>query len=295
MDKYFENCILCGSASITNMPRYQRDFLCRCSQCGFVFARKQPPPHELEKYYSEYSYDREYFVSPITIKRYREILQVLEPYRQTNRLLDVGCGNGIFLTVAAEMGWEVYGVELSGTGVQRCHEKGLSNVHKGVLADVASVLPKMDVAISIEVIEHIQSPVEELSLKRKVLRPGGAIYITTPNFNSLLRLYKREKSSDIAYPEHLSYYTPRTLKLLMERNGFATRRLECTGFSITQLRNTFAPEMQNPFTGSSTDEQVRVALEREGVMKYIKSLLNGVLNLTGTGNSLKGLFELSPP
>jgi len=75
----------------------------------------------------------------------------------------VGCGNGIFLTAARDMGWDVYGVELSVKAVERCHEKGLNNVYRGLLAEVATNLPLMDVAISVEVIEHIQTPFRKLA------------------------------------------------------------------------------------------------------------------------------------
>ena len=103
-----QQCPLCNSPEIKDLRRYQADHLVRCRNCHFVFSRVIPGPEELNALYSEYFYGEDYYVSPITLERYRKLVKEFETYRQHNRLLDVGCGNGQLLSVAREMGWECF-------------------------------------------------------------------------------------------------------------------------------------------------------------------------------------------
>jgi len=249
----FSNCILCGSAKIRDLPLYAKHYLCKCRSCGFVFSKKNPDKKELNDYYSKYSYTDSYYVSPITINRYKQILKSMDKYRSNNRILDVGCGNGIFLSVAKELGWDCYGLELSTAGVKYCKEKGL-NAYEGILKELYDKLPEFDIIVSIEVMEHINNPNEELALFYKKLRKGGAVYITTPNFNGLTRYLTKSNFDIVSYPGHLSYYTPKTLKKAFKRNGFSVKKVVTTGFSINRFLRSSSKNKENPYKAGSKDE-----------------------------------------
>ena len=88
------------------MPGYEIAYLTRCSDCGFVFSSRIPSTQELISYYE--GYGRNDYLSPITIKRYHEILDQFESSRKTNKLLDLGCGIGYFLEVAKQRGWDCF-------------------------------------------------------------------------------------------------------------------------------------------------------------------------------------------
>ena len=70
-----------------------------------VHTAIEPTPAELNQYYTNYPAVTE--LTEITRKRYLELLDRFEPFRKTNKLIDVGCGSGLFLQVAAERGWGV--------------------------------------------------------------------------------------------------------------------------------------------------------------------------------------------
>ena len=97
------------------------------------------------------------------------------------------------------------------TDIEICRKKGIS-MHKGVLNTENYEEESFDIITSFEVIEHINNPIPELKNFYKLLRKGGLVYLTTPNFNSLLRYRLKSEYNVICYPEHLSYYTPKTLK-----------------------------------------------------------------------------------
>jgi 2-polyprenyl-3-methyl-5-hydroxy-6-metoxy-1,4-benzoquinol methylase len=69
-----------------------------------------------------------------------------------------------------------------------------------------------DIVVLIEVIEHINNPLEMVRNIHKILRKGGLLYVTTPNFNSLERYLLKSNYNFISYTKHLCYYTKKIIK-----------------------------------------------------------------------------------
>jgi 2-polyprenyl-3-methyl-5-hydroxy-6-metoxy-1,4-benzoquinol methylase len=282
-----KNCILCGSGSIKKMKNYEKHHLVKCLSCKFVFCEPIPTELELEKHYENYG--RNDYLSPLTIKRYHEILDSFEPYRKTNKLIDVGCGIGYFLEEAKKRGWEVYGTEFTDEAIEICSKKGIK-MNKGVLTPNNYTSQEFDVITSFEVIEHINNPQEELAHFYKILRKGGLVYCTTPNFNSLLRYRLKEKYNVLCYPEHLSYYTPKTLKHVFEKEGFRTKSIKATGLSLTRLKTSKSTSNQELISKTSDDEIIRNRFENNVILKILKKSINWFLTVFGVGDALKGTF-----
>ena len=284
---HHSSCLICNSKNLESLPGYKATHLSKCGACSFVFAQAIPSMEELEKHYEGYS--RNDYLSPVTIKRYNELLDQMEPFRKTNKLLDVGCGIGYFLEVAKERGWEVYGTEFTDEAVTICTDKGI-HIQKGILDPNNYDSASFDVITSFEVIEHINNPIEELENFNSLLRKGGLVYITTPNFNSLLRYRLKEAYNVITYPEHLSYYTPRTLKRAFKQSGFTCKKIETTGISLTRLKTSQGKSDQAFISETSTDEQLRTSIETKWYLQLAKRIVNETLTLFGIGDSLKGWF-----
>lgn len=281
------HCLICSSPNLKVLPNFQKANLCKCGSCGFVFAQCIPTEQELIEYYD--GYGRNDYLSPVTIKRYHELLDKMEPYRKTNKLLDVGCGIGYFLEVAKERGWEVYGTEYTDKAIEICTGKGIE-MHQGKLDPDNYAPESFDVITSFEVIEHINNPVEEIENFKTLLRKGGIVYLTTPNFNSLLRHRLGERYDVITYPEHLSYYTPKTLKKLFCSHGFRKHRIQTTGISFTRLKTSKGETSQAFISATSDDEHLRTKIEEKAYLQLAKKIVNGTLTLFGVGDSLKGWF-----
>ncbi|MCS6967177.1 MAG: class I SAM-dependent methyltransferase [Cytophagales bacterium] len=282
------------------LPRYYpQHYLVQCQECHFVFAEKIPSPQELETYYE--GYGRDDYLSPITVKRYEELLKNWEKYRHTNRILDVGCGIGHFLQVAQTKGWQVHGTEVTDRAVELCTAKGIA-MKKGELNALWYPPESFDIITSFEVIEHINNPRQEVAKFYHLLRKGGIVYITTPNFNSALRFLLKERYNVIQYPEHLSYYTPATLEKLMQMSGFSKIWIRTTGISPMRLAcslqqskhsNSHSTLCQAPpvyVAPESPDERLRQSFENNRLMNFAKEGINSILSLLGVGDSIKGLF-----
>jgi 2-polyprenyl-3-methyl-5-hydroxy-6-metoxy-1,4-benzoquinol methylase len=252
--------------------------------------KEMPTLAQLDECYKNYSYDKAVFVSPITIKRYNEILDVFEKYRSTGRLLDVGCGVGLFLEVAITRGWEVYGTEYSERAVEICQSKGI-NMKRGALAAKDFGGLEFDVVTSFEVIEHISNPQEDMREVIALMRKGGLFYCTTPNFNALMRYYLKSDYDIIGFPEHLSYYTPSTLSFLCERMGLTTLKVKADGISLSRITRSISKDRKLAIVGKdSQDEKLRESMENNILLQGVKSLANAFFNTTGLGYALKGYF-----
>lgn len=253
---------------------------------------KIPTPEELNRHYSRYSYEGEETISPLTIKRYHELLDEFEPYRKTGRLLDVGCGRGWFLQEAQKRGWEVFGTEYSETAVALCRSSGIE-MHSGALKYNLYPEQHFDIITSFEVIEHINNPNEDLALISQFVRKGGLFYCTTPNFNSAMRYYLKTHYNVINYPEHLSYYTRKTLKFAVEKHGFECRKFLSTGISINRLKASKQSDEKHggASTASTTsDENLRNQMEQKWYLGLLKNVVNLLFTWTNTGLALKGYF-----
>ncbi len=283
-----KTCLICNSSSIYKLDEYYPTKpLVRCQNCAFVFMKPIPTQKELELFYSDYDYAEQGYLSELTIKRYHELLDEFEQYKQTKNILDVGCGRGWFLIEAQKRGWKVYGTEYSKKAIELCTAQGIE-MKQGVLR-ASDFKETFDVITSFEVIEHINNPVDEISQVSQLLRKQGLFYCTTPNFNSLNRYYLKSDYNVIHYPEHLSYYTKKTLKNLMKAHGFRPLKVLTTGFSFSRVKSSKG-EDEKLISAGSTDEKVRNKMESNLIFRFIKLTLNVLLNLTSSGMSLKGYF-----
>lgn len=270
------------------MDAYNAHQLSKCKKCSFVFMKRIPSKPALIDFY-ENDYSRTEFFSSITIKRYNEILDSFENFRKTNKILDVGAGNGFFLEIAKARGWEVHGTELTNQAVNVCSSKGI-NMNQGHLDEIHFESESFDVVTSFEVIEHINNPKIIVNEIYRILRQGGKCYITTPNFNSLLRYRLKEAYDVIEYPNHLCYFTKKTLRKLFQEEKFKIEQIKTTGISLTRIKTSKGKSNQEYVSETSDDEMFRHKIEKSKTLRSGKHFANWWLNLFSVGDSLKGTF-----
>lgn len=282
-------CLCCDSDQLQPLARFQSAHLVQCLACKFVFSELIPSNSELEEYYDS-DYDVTRYFSPITEKRYNDLLDQFESERKTNRILDIGAGYGFFLEAAKKRGWEVYGTEIADDAIAHCAQKGIS-LFKGPIESIDFGDLTFDVVVTIEVIEHLNTPNSFVQSIHRLLRPQGVFYLTTPNFDSILRYWLGDKYDVIGYPNHLCYYTPKTLRKLMKSNGFDDISTKTTGMSMTRIKTSKGKSDQDYVSETSDDEMLRYRIEKNAALRIAKNGINGGLNLLKVGDSLKGTFR----
>jgi len=178
------------------------------------------------------------------------------------RLLDVGCGDGGFLRVARAMGYQACGVEIDPAAAALARAQGFE-VHEGLL-EAAPVAPaSLDQVTLSHVIEHLHEPVVALERLRGWLRPGGRIWLQTPNVAGRGAQRYGADWRGLEAPRHLVLFGERSLRLALEGAGF--ERIELlppqldAAFYIAQSESIRAG--REPY---AVDKTGRRAARREG-------------------------------
>jgi 2-polyprenyl-3-methyl-5-hydroxy-6-metoxy-1,4-benzoquinol methylase len=143
------------------------------------------------------------------------------------RVLDVGCGEGVFTAELSGAGAEVVGIDVAEEPLRRARARHPELDLRLVDGEAAWSLPdaEFDVVWAGEVIEHVADTARWLSEVRRVLRPHGTLLLTTPAHDRLgmlrLALSRRELEEQLdPRGEHLRFYTKRTLEALLDDFGF---------------------------------------------------------------------------
>lgn len=281
-------CILCESSKLKKHKHYYAtDKLVVCNNCGMCFSENIPSEEELNAYYKVYSYENERY-SPITKQRYLTLMEEFEAYRKTNKILDIGCGSGYFLEVARSKAWEVYGTEYSEKAMELLQKKNIT-AHKGNLDAINYKDISFDIITSFEVLEHLAFPSEETIHAHHLLREGGLHYITCPNFKAISKSLSKEKWPIINYPEHLNYFTPKTLHQFFKKQGFTKEKIFTSGISLMRLKQS-KRNKTDVSSASNPDENFRCKVEKNIFYRIMYRTANFLLRISRKGDTIKAYY-----
>ena len=235
-----DRCLACGSHERSMLAmRYEfrgaRFPLVECRTCGIRFLAVQPAGKAFEQLYSAEYFQQDYRCGRSDNAYFDErafraeddgLLDAFAMLRPPGRLLEVGSAGGWLLKHAAERGWQVEGVEVSADGVAHARELGLTVFHGDLLA-AARPAASFDVVYLGDVLEHVPDCRSVLAEVRRVLAPGGFLYLRGPiTTHSLarslgLRLYALAGRTIVLRepPYHLWEFRPRPLERLCQSVG----------------------------------------------------------------------------
>jgi SAM-dependent methyltransferase len=225
-------CDLCGEQRIQPLFRVESRqrgrwvyHVVRCPECGFLYRNPGVRAERLgDLYEGEYG---EFLTGAYARKRkrrYKAVMRAFSPLfarGEGRRLLDFGCGAGLFLDVAHRRGFDCYGVDLSEDSIERARERpsGARTWH-GTPRDVPEIAAGGFHVVTLwSVLAHLAEPVRDLRMVRELLAPDGVALILTVNANSLLLKARRERWNGFT-PNHLKFFSPTTLPLLLRAAGF---------------------------------------------------------------------------
>jgi SAM-dependent methyltransferase len=191
--------------------------LYRCRFCGSVFQHPFPSQEDIAAFYpQQYWWSNRTNGKSLTAGLMRRLEQCYRGWvnkghvrflercarqrRSGRSLLDIGCGNGTFMHLARAHGFIAHGMDIS--------EQALA-----IARDVTLV----------HVLEHLRQPEEALRSIRTLIAPGGSMIIQVPNAASLQARLFRGRWYGLDVPRHIINFTPKSLKLLLERTGYEIR------------------------------------------------------------------------
>lgn len=252
-------CLVCGSAEAGRVYRITRFHVLRCRSCQQVYLWPLLDEQEVQELFVDlystgegsvpelrdyYGYCYEDTPDNPLVQLYERWLARIEERHAPGRLLDVGCGTGLFLAVARRRGWQTFGVDECADALRHARDHFDLDVRQGSFETLGLEGKTFDAVTMWDIIEHARAPIELLRTVRTHLAPGGVVGISTPNRRSILdvvagSLY-RLSLGRITRPlekfyieQHFLYFDPESLSAALERAGLRMVGLER---ELTDLR-----------------------------------------------------------
>jgi SAM-dependent methyltransferase len=296
-------CQVCGNQTSTAGTRDGYHYR-RCSACSHLFVTNLPSPEKLRDVYARYSYDVSHLAAlpPVVLQRAGEIADDLAPFRRTGRVLDVGFGAGTILKAFSDRGWEAHGVETSTLAVEQARANGLRLAIEGDFLNLTLDAGSFDAVFMFELIEHLPDPRPFIERALTLLRPGGLLYLTTPNGSGLSGRLMGTAWSVARPPEHLNLFSPESIRRLVREVGFAHVQVHAHGTNpyeilhyLRKSTRSRAPEASGTKNGADTETFDRVgtayALNRRlhgsQIGRAFKHTVNTLFDLSRLGDNLK--------
>jgi SAM-dependent methyltransferase len=291
-EKNTRACVACGSSSAQNLGvKNELEIVC-CRGCGTIYT-PYSPWYSSQYFYLGYYLKPEEVDTPAFVKeRLDEITAEFAPNRQTNKLLDNGCGAGGLLEAARKHGWQAQGLDVSSHAAKHVRELGFE-VFEGELSEAAYPSAQFDVVTAAELLEHIFEPAALLREVARILRPGGLFWTTTPHARGISGRMLGLKWRCVWPPEHLQLFSIRGLKALLREAGFRDIHVDTTGGNPVEIwhalgRTKSAPKtVDQHFDRVLTSYQLNESLMKSRSRRALKSTVNSLLNLSRLGDSMK--------
>jgi 2-polyprenyl-3-methyl-5-hydroxy-6-metoxy-1,4-benzoquinol methylase len=225
-------------------------------------------------------YENDKEISTINKKRYLEWLDIIEPFRKTNKIFESGFGTGDFLKTAHyERGWECAGNEISNKACEKLSFCKTYNCDISIVKDD----DRYDALFSLGAIEHVNDPVSQISNYMRLLRKGGVCFLSTPNINSINR-FVAGKEYRLFHPEHISYFTTKSMEKVFKMNGFSDIKIWTQNIDIYDAyNNIFSREKVSSVEVFNKNQVLREKLEVNQRLILFKSIINKVIRFLNIG------------
>ena len=244
----------------------------RCSACSLIQISLPPPPDEMEALYEEYynfrgsavgTYTglRSFFLQSLLYRLWIFIDGDSSFHSRTGRgrLLDVGCNEGRGLKIYQSNGFEVEGLELN----KRAAEKAARAGFQVYTEDLEAFEPakSFDVVVLSNVLEHSLQPKKMLAHVARILKPGGQVWISCPNFDSWQRSLFGRYWINWHVPFHIVHFSRDTLAGMVLESGFEIQIIRQKSPALWMAQSIIArlfarpgvptKQMRNPFLVAS--------------------------------------------
>lgn len=238
---HYDHCPACGSTSIRHVltakdhtvtdEQFQ---IWHCDTCTLRFTQDVPDEMSIGPYYKSQDYishsdDAKGIINSLykkvrvfTLGQKRKLIQKFSN-NKTGDILDVGSGTGAFVNEMKRHGWVVSGLEPDPDARKVAKEK--YGINLGNIEQLYTLPPAtFDVITMWHVLEHVHRLQDCVAQLKKLLKPGGTIFIAVPNYTSKDAVMYREYWAAYDVPRHLYHFSPYAMEKLMNRHGLKIQK-----------------------------------------------------------------------
>jgi 2-polyprenyl-3-methyl-5-hydroxy-6-metoxy-1,4-benzoquinol methylase len=256
----YKACPACGSTQIQKIltakdhtVSHQQFEIWECSQCTLRFTQNVPSAEAIGPYYQSENYishsdtkqglvNRLYhIVRRRTLKSKQKLVESASGTK-TGQLLDVGAGTGAFLHHMQQQGWQVNGLEPDENARQvALKQYNLNLLPPDHLWKIAQ--GSMDVITLWHVLEHVHRLHDYMEQLKKLLKPGGYLFIAVPNYTSRDATTYGEHWAAYDVPRHLYHFSPASMKQLIQKHGMTLKAIKpmwFDSFYVSMLSEKYA-------------------------------------------------------
>tara|TARA_B100000989_G_C19527600_1_gene467768 strand:- start:371 stop:1414 length:1044 start_codon:yes stop_codon:yes gene_type:complete len=267
-DKFLHrNCPACGSKIKEHMPKFLGKYeIVSCSDCSMIYTSPCPSNEALDYYYNntecnksfvkilqQRALDKKNFIFSERGRQVEKIFQELLSNKDKISILEIGCSSGMFLAEVRHMlesefkisNVNIFGIDIDRSAISQNVEKK-NNLLPLDLKEFKIKNPslKFDVIFHFELIEHLFNPQEFLSICNELLNADGKMFFHTPNvdgFDNKMVPYWEERplAHSIFPPMHINSFSDKTIKVILQNNGFNVLKIETPGVFDSQIVRSF--------------------------------------------------------
>lgn len=222
------DCPFCGDAPRRAMGPCRDTYLLvpgefdrfRCDRCGLHFLTPRPDPAAMARFYPPRYWDGE---GPGEDAGVRQMIAFLQSQHPGGQILDVGCGAGSRTALLARAGLAVMGLEPYAAAAEQARERYGLSIHEGDLQHHDLPPGTFDAVTMFDVLEHLESPAEDLIAARQLLRPGGHLLVKVPHAGAWQARVLGSKWYPFE-PRHLQMFTAGALRGALTACGYRNCR-----------------------------------------------------------------------
>ena len=225
------SCPLCLETGQRNLAEFNGKFLRKCLHCGGRYLFPQPSPAELLAHFQTADTAEKELEGKFELNRENVLSRVadyIQQKRQRGTILDVGCATGLFLArFLRNPGWDAWGLELASASAQKAAARGV-RIFRGDIHSARFAENSFDVVSVLDAFYYFPEPHRELAEVHRVLRPDGMLLLELPlatariwrTSKALGRLVSGSRRPLLQSSDHLFYFTPKSVAMLLQRSGF---------------------------------------------------------------------------
>jgi len=254
-----------------------------CPECDHVFLLNPLTDQKLIQFYTDYptsSLEWHQNESDFYSRIYQRGIELFGPHRSGDRLLDIGCSSGYFLSIAAQQGYDAFGIEPNSQEARYALMNGI-NVVGSTIDDLSAAKGSFDVITLWDVLEHIRNPVDYLSTLRSLLNKRGLVFVQVPTSDSLAARILRDKCNMFDGIEHLTLFSSRSLDAAFQNSGFSCLAKKTVISEIHAITN-FLGYQADPYLGTPSHPLT------------LDLLSDDYLENSGLGYKIQSVYQLVP-